>query len=430
VNEDRLRKLLADQTAPGEAEAMERGWRVASSGFDESPPAPPRRVGGFGRLATAGAAAFVLIGVAFTPPGEAVTDWIGDAIRPDAKTAPPPLRLPAEGRLLVNTAEGPWIVQPDGSKRLLGHYEDASWSPAGRFVVASRGRQLAAIEPGGRVRWTRDASQPVSGARWAPSGYRIAYLTGRRTGFEVPPPDDRADPRLITGPRQSLRVVAGDGTDDRRVASHVAEAAPAWRPGLAHVLAYADLQGAVVVVNTDTGKRLWRERLGAPIRQLAWSADGQRLVALTPMGVHIVDAQGRLLTAFPTPLLYPQPLPAYSRQVAFARRGHRFALIRANPSGRGTRVVTLAAERFPGRARGAGRARPVFSAPGAITEVEWSPDGEWLLIAWTGADQWVFDRAAAGRDVRTVSGLADRFDAGSGPEMPSVSGWCCAVLER
>ena len=404
MNEDRLKELLDEQAAPDEAEAMERGWRVASSGFDESPPAPPRRARPLGRLATAGAAACVLIGVAFTPPGEAFTDWIGDAIRPDAKTTPPPLRLPTEGRLLVNTAEGPWIVQPDGSKRLLGRYDDASWSPAGRFVVASRGRQLAAVEPGGRVRWTLDADEPVSGARWAPSGYRIAYLTGGR--------------------QASLRVVAGDGTDDRQVRARAADVPPAWRSGLRHVLAYSGVGDDVVLVDVDSGKELWRRRAGAPIYQLAWSADGQRLVALSRMRVHIFDAQGQLLRAVSMRSLQPQPLPTYSRQIAFARRGHRFALIRAKRSGTGTEVVTLAAEHSPGRAR------PVFSAPGAITEVEWSPDGEWLLIAWSGADQWVFDRAAAGRDVRTVSELADRFDAGSGPQLPSVSGWCCAVLER
>jgi hypothetical protein len=112
------------------------------------------------------------------------------------------------------------------------------------------------------------------------------------------------------------------------------------------------------------------------------------------------------------------------RDVAFARRGHRFALIRATRSGTGSEVVTLAAESRPGSPR------PVFSAPGAIGEIEWSPDGQWLLVAWTGADQWVFVRPAPSREVRTVVELADRFDAGSGPQLPSVSGWCCAVVER
>src|ERR671934_220788 len=45
--------------------------------------------------------------------------------------APTLFRLPAPGRLLVESSEGPWVVQPDGSKRLLGRFLDASWSPHG-----------------------------------------------------------------------------------------------------------------------------------------------------------------------------------------------------------------------------------------------------------------------------------------------------------
>ena len=405
MNEERLKELFAEQAAPDEDETMERGWRVASAGFEEAPSAAPHRMRPLRRLAMSGAAACVLVGAAFTPPGEAVTDWVSDTIRPEPETAAPPLRLPADGRLLVNTASGPWIVQQDGSKRLLGRYEDSSWSPGGLFVVATRGRQLAALEPGGLVRWTVDADQPVSGARWAPSGYRIAYLTGGRT--------------------KSLRVVAGDGTGDELAASRTAEVAPAWRPGLRHVLAYSSARGEIVLVDTDTGKELWRAAAGPRVRQLAWSADGQRLVALGRTSLRIFDAQGQLLSTLPTRSLEPQSAPTYLREVAFARRGHRLALIRVTPSRAGTEVVTFAAERQ------AGTPRSVFSAPGAIGEIEWSPDGEWLLVAWAGADQWVFVRAGSGREVRTVTGLADRFDAGSGPELPSVSAWCCAsVLVR
>jgi dipeptidyl aminopeptidase/acylaminoacyl peptidase len=399
VNEDRLKRLLAEQPLPDETAAMERGWRVVSATVDEPGPRPVRRRRMFGRFALAAAALCALVAAAFTPPGEAVADWIEDVVRPAAETSSPPLRLPSDGRLLVNTPAGPWIVQQDGSKRLLGNYEDASWSPAGLFVAATRGRQLFAVEPGGRVRWSVDASQAVSGARWAPSGFRIAYLAGAE--------------------RAALYVVAADGTQDRRLHTGVADVPPAWRPGLTHVIAYSDRHGGVVVVNADTRKELWHTAPGPTISQLAWSEDGQRLVALSRTALRIFDAEGQFLSAVPIRLREPQALPTYVRDVAFARRGHRFALIRATRSGTGSEVVTLAAEGRPGSPR------PVFSAPGAIGEIEWSPDGQWLLVAWTGADQWVFVRPAPSREVRTVVELAGRFDAGSGPELPNVSGWCC-----
>jgi hypothetical protein len=125
----------------------------------------------------------------------------------------------------------------------------------------------------------------------------------------------------------------------------------------------------------------------------------------------------------PTRAHEPRPLSALLHDVAFARHGHQFALIRGNRSGTGSEVVTLAAERRTGQSR------RVFSAPGAITAIEWSPNDDWLLVAWDGADQWVFVRAAGRREVRTVTGLADRFDPGSGPQLPAVAAWCCAVVE-
>src|SRR5437762_2067872 len=60
-------------------------------------------------------------------------------------------RLPAPGRLLVQSVEGPWVVQPDGSKRLLGPYLEAAWSPHGLFVAVTKPDELAAVEPSGSV---------------------------------------------------------------------------------------------------------------------------------------------------------------------------------------------------------------------------------------------------------------------------------------
>ena len=54
------------------------------------------------------------------------------------------------GRLLVTSGGGVWVVQDDGSKRRLGAYASASWSPHGRYVVATRAkRPLRADTAGG-----------------------------------------------------------------------------------------------------------------------------------------------------------------------------------------------------------------------------------------------------------------------------------------
>ena len=71
------------------------------------------------------------------------------------EAAPALFALPADGRVLVTSARGVWVVRPDGSKRLLGRYREASWSPFGRFVVAARANELAALDPStGELRWS------------------------------------------------------------------------------------------------------------------------------------------------------------------------------------------------------------------------------------------------------------------------------------
>ena len=73
-----------------------------------------------------------------------------------AEDANPALRsLPAAGELLVEPAQGLWLVREEGSKRLLGDYHQASWSSLrGLFVAATDGRGPLALDPAGKVRWT------------------------------------------------------------------------------------------------------------------------------------------------------------------------------------------------------------------------------------------------------------------------------------
>ena len=109
------------------------------------------------------------------------------------KARPALTSSPAPGVLLVNATIGPWLVRADGSTRLLGPWSEGSWSPQAKYVVGHAGHRLAAVDPNakGAVRWSLARSGAVHAARWAPDGFRVAYLNGRE-----------------------LRVVAGDGTGD------------------------------------------------------------------------------------------------------------------------------------------------------------------------------------------------------------------------
>jgi hypothetical protein len=395
MTEERLRELLREQRAPDERAAEERGWRVVREAYAQRGPAVPRRRGL--RLAAALAAAAVLLAAAFTPPGQAVAEWVRDAVRPGREDARKALvSLPARGRLLVTSERGPWIVERDGPKRLLGDYEEASWSPRGLFVVATRDHELFALEPGGRPRWSLARAGRVRHARWSPDGFRIAYLSG-----------------------SGVRVVAGDGTGDAALVPDVALTAPAWRPDTRHRLAYADRRGRVAVVDTDTKRTLWRSGPGSVPAELAWSADGARLLVLSSEQVRVLDSRGRsLLTLRMAP-------GTRAQTAAFAPGGDAFALVSYAEAAERTRLELV---RFAEK----GAAQRLLSGLGRFGDIAWSPDGQWLLAAWRDADQWVFIHTGAKRRapierLRAVANITRQFDPGGGRRaaFPQLGGWCC-----
>jgi dipeptidyl aminopeptidase/acylaminoacyl peptidase len=361
--------------APGEREAGDRSWEVVRSAFEERIPTPRKRDW---RPIAVVAFGVALLAAAFSPPGNAVLGSLRDAVRGQDHL----LSLPSRGSILVNAQGGAWVVKQDGSKRFLGGYDNAAWSPHGLYLAAARGNELVALEPNGRVHWKLARELQVGGPQWSYEGYRIAYSAGR-----------------------ALRVVNGDGTGDRLVtrnAGGTGLSALAWRPGT-HELAYNNSRNQLVLLDVDRRRVLWR-RPAAGLEQLLWSDDGQRLLVADGRP-RILDATGRTVADFPKRNLLP---------AAFLRRSHSVAL--ANSANGSSTVTIYYGPRYE-------RRRIVFSGAGLFAGLAWSPDGQWLLVDWRSADQWVFIRSSAVRRI-AVRNIGNTFD--SGPEhYATLGGWCC-----
>jgi hypothetical protein len=221
-----VRRELERIELPDEHEARERARVVVLAAFAEREPQPRRR--SWKPLAAAAVALVVVAGL-LSPPGRAVLDEIREVVGVE-RAQPALFSLPAPGRLLVTGDSGSWVVERDGSKRLLGPYREASWSPFGRFVVAAKENELVALEPDGDVRWSL-ARPNVRFPRWSgtPTDTRIAYLS-----------------------RGELRVVGGDGKGDRLIDDQAAARAAVWRAGMRLVLVYARRDGSVRAVQVGT----------------------------------------------------------------------------------------------------------------------------------------------------------------------------------
>ena len=304
-------------------------------------------------------------------------------------TAPSTLsRLPGPGRLLVTTSAGAWVVPSDGPIRRLGRFSGADWSPRGLYVVVTGSRRISAMEPDAALRWTFPRSREVSDPEWSPGdGFpdrvprrELAADRGRRRSGRSPPGRGRRAgvARLATGPwlRGHVRRSTRPDRDPRggRRAPHLGA-----KPG-AHTAA----------ARVDGG------------RPAAASAAPARA--------------GRAGARRPAALRAPAPAGTVGEALAVHPSGRRAAVV---VSGTGaSRVLSIALDR-----PNAGP-RSLFTARGRLTDVSWSPDGRWLLVAWRDADRWVLLRRDGERRL-TLDDIAAQFDPGATGEasFPRIAGW-------
>ena len=153
----------------------------------------------------------------------------------------------------------------------------------------------------------------------------------------------------------------------------------------------------MTVEDALTAKVLWTFD-GGPVRDLEWSADGRRLL--------IAGRRTYTIHDFATGERDATRLPAGTTLLAaaYAPTGNRLAL--AVRTGDETEV------RIQGET--------VLRGPGRLSELEWSPDGRWLLAGWPSADHWLLVRASGRARDAAVSGVRHRFGTTA-----RTHGWCC-----
>jgi hypothetical protein len=108
--------------------------------------------------------------------------------------------------------------------------------------------------------------------------------------------------------------------------------------------------------------------------------------------------------------------------VVFVRKSHRFILIRYSPATQRSDLVLFQAETTPGEPRF------LYSAPGDFGTLAISQNGQWLLVGWINANQWLFLRLTSAK-VESVSNIVEQFGGSPSAPLekafPSSVSWCC-----
>ncbi|HET7443773.1 MAG TPA: hypothetical protein VFJ57_03865 [Solirubrobacterales bacterium] len=415
MNEPKLRELLREVPVPGAEEAERRGFAVVAAAFAERQAAGVRGTSGRRRaarsrtpprrLALALALAALAAALILSPAGASVRHWVGEVFsdKVPPRVRPGLARTPGGGRLLVASAAGPWVVQPDGSRRLLGDYEEATWSPRGLFVAAVSGRTLSAVEPDGTPHWSLTAPGRVSDPHWSPSRFRIAYRAGSQ-----------------------LRVAFADGSSDRAIAAGTAPVSPAWMPLGVAELAYVDSHGRLRIAESETGRGLASVAALPGVDEIEWGGHGEVLLESSPAAVRVRrlrSAKLALEVEIEPGRRLPLPAGAGVRDAALSPDGRTVAVLLSTPlasiaGGPRTRSTVLLFGPD-------GPSRRLLTVPGDLSELAFSPDGGRLLVAWPEADEWLFLPLGRSKG-EAVGNVARAFAPGQrAAEFPRVEGWCC-----
>jgi hypothetical protein len=372
-----VRDRLRDHPLPGESEAAARSWPMVEAALAERVPAGAGRSSHRAALRLAIVAALLAAGLAaaLSPAGA----WIGDRLERRPASPPSFAPLPRGGPVLAISRSGAYAISGDGSIQGLGRLSQAGWSPHGKHVVGVDGRRLVAVTPTGDVKWTLVERRRVARPAWSTAdGFAVAYLEGH-----------------------ALKVVdgRGDPSTNRVLRRDAAPVTPAWRPHSDQVLTYATTTGALVTVDTITGRTLTRSPALSLVRPLsiAWLRGGRRLAALSPHAVTLLDSGGRIQRTI--------RLPGPARAMA------------VHPSG--TRVAVVVGRRVLGLRLADGTPRQLFQ--GNVNGIAWSQDGRHLLLGWRDARQWLL--LGPGGRIRALHGVSDELGEAGG--FPRVAGWCC-----
>jgi dipeptidyl aminopeptidase/acylaminoacyl peptidase len=398
-----LGAALREAPIPVPEDAEGRGLRVLEAAYADREPrgqAGLERRRSLPRFALALGLATLLAALVLSPAGAAVRDWVDDVLTAPTPRPEPTLgEIPGGGRLLVQSASGPWVIQPDGARRLLGDYEEATWSPRGLFVAVAKGRTLSAVEPGGTPHWSHTAAARVLDPRWAPFGTRIAYRSGR-----------------------TLRVIAGDGTEDRLVAGSSASIAPSWSPLGDPTLAYVSGAGTLRLVNSESLVDLAAAPALPDVAEIEWGADGRSILEASRRALRLREVEPRKLPPRPSiAVTHSLPVPPGATVVdaALAPERETVAAVFTDWRDHGTRSSVVV--------YGPGEAKPrrLLTVPGSLGEIAWSPDGRKLLVTWPAVDQWLFLPLGRGRE-SAVANISRAFAPGErAASFPRLEGWCC-----